>query len=206
MSTTLAGTLHDGLVSSRRAAVLAKHLAARIPRSARVLDVGCGDGLIDTLIQEIRPDVSVEGIDVLVRPNTKSSVKSFDGFTIPYTQQSFDVTIFVDVLHHTLDPAALLKEAARVAGIVVIKDHCRDGWLSSPTLRFMDWFGNAHHGVALPYNYWSSAQWDAAFARLSLAVTDRITSLSLYPPPASWVFERGLHFVAKLERRGAPVD
>ncbi len=60
--------------------------------------------------------------------------------------------------------------------------------------------GNAHQGVALPYNYWSDAQWNAAFDSLGVGTSQRITSLGLYPAPASWFFERNLHFVARLER------
>ncbi len=32
-----------------------------------------------------------------------------------------------------------------------------------PTLRFMDWIGNAHHGITLLYNYQSKFQWDKAW-------------------------------------------
>jgi SAM-dependent methyltransferase len=201
--TSIAGVIHNHLVLTRRATILARHLAALIPARSRVLDVGCGDGIIDYLIQQARPDVTIEGIDVLVRPNPRIPVKLFDGCGIPYPEASFDAVMFVDVLHHTADPLLLLKEAARVARTIVIKDHLRDGFLSAATLRFMDWFGNAHHGVALPYNYWSSAQWNVAFAALGVRPSQRITSLRLYPAPASWFFERNLHFVARLERTSA---
>ena len=124
----------------------------------------------------------------------------FDGITIPYPDASFDAVMFVDVLHHTVDPFILLREGKRVAKTVLIKDHFRDGMLSGPTLRFMDWVGNVHHGVALPYNYWSRLEWTAAFKASRLEVSEMKTSLGLYPQPASWMFERSLHFVARLER------
>ena len=41
------------------------------------------------------------------------------------------------------------------------------GFLAGPTLRFMDWIGNARHGVALPYNYWSAQEWTLALQRVS---------------------------------------
>jgi hypothetical protein len=68
----------------------------------------------------------------------------------------------------------------------------------------MDWVGNAHHGVALPYNYWSRSEWSAAFSAGQLEVSEMKTSLGLYPRPASWMFERGLHFVARLGRAEVP--
>jgi SAM-dependent methyltransferase len=194
------GALHANLVFGRRVRVLANHLVGLIPENSRILDVGCGDGKIDSLILQQRPDVAIEGIDVLVRPRAHIPVKSFEGTTIPYPDGSFDAAMFIDSLHHTEDPLVLLKEAARVAKIVLIKDHFREGILSNAILRFMDWVGNAHHGVVLSYNYWSKAQWERAFSQLNLRVARIENSLGLYPVPASWFFDRGLHFIARLER------
>jgi hypothetical protein len=111
--------------------------------------------------------------------------------------------MLVDVLHHTEDPAALLGEAARVAGTaVVIKDHCRDGWLAGPTLRLMDWAGNAQHGVHLPYNYWPRRRWHEASADLGLEIRSWQQDLGLYPAPLRPLLERSLHFVAVLVPHG----
>ena len=158
--------VHGGIVHSRRVGVLARWLAEMIPDGASVLDVGCGDGLLAKLVADARPDVRIEG---------------------------------VDVLHHTDDPNVLLAEAARVARrCVVIKDHTRDGLLAGPTLSFMDWVGNARHGVALPYNYWPRDRWRGAIERLGMSVEQWEPRIGLYPWWARWAFERGLHFVARL--------
>jgi len=194
---TAVGALHEKLVFGRRVRVLAQHLAALIPPQARVLDVGCGDGTVDQLIAQQLPGVSIEGIDVLVRPAVKIPMRPFNGVRIPYADASFDVVMFVDVLHHTDDPLLLLQEAQRVGKIILVKDHFRKGFLAGPTLRFMDWVGNAHHGVVLPYNYWSERQWDDAIQMVGLKQLDKVVSLGLYPPPASWLFERRLHFISR---------
>ncbi|MGH9685953.1 MAG: class I SAM-dependent methyltransferase [Candidatus Acidiferrales bacterium] len=192
--------LHGKTVFGRRVRVLARHLAGLIPAGSHVLDVGCGDGAIDHLISQNVPGVYVEGIDVLVRPTSHIAVRPFDGLTIPCPQDSFDVVMFVDVLHHTRDPLALLREAARVAKTILIKDHTQEGILAGPTLRFMDWVGNAPHRVVLPYNYWTRAQWNEALRAVGLMATRTEIQLGLYPAPASWLFDRKLHFVAKWER------
>ncbi|MGC2330293.1 MAG: methyltransferase domain-containing protein, partial [Candidatus Acidiferrales bacterium] len=150
------------------------------------------------------PGVSIEGIDVLVRPATKIPVRPFDGVRIPYPDASFDAVMFVDVLHHTDDPLLLLQEAQRVGKIILVKDHFRKGLLAGPTLRLMDWVGNAPHGVVLPYNYGSEKQWDDALKMVGLKSVEKIVSLGLYPPPTSWIFERRLHFISRFVP--APAD
>jgi SAM-dependent methyltransferase len=157
------GVLHEKLVFNRRVETLAGWFAQLAPPSARVLDVGCGDGLID--------------------------------------DQSFDAVLFSDVLHHTPHPAALLREARRVAAhCVLIKDHNRNGLAAGARLRFMDWVGNARFGVALPYNYWTERQWRAAWHEVGLHPEQLITNLGLYPLPANWIFGAKLHFIARLTK------
>lgn len=195
---SLVGKMHGSLVFGRRVNVLAEHFAQCLPVGASVLDVGCGDGLIDKRIMELRPDVSIVGIDVLIRDNTHIPVSPFDGVVIPYGNDTFDSVIFVDVLHHTVDPSILLREARRVSRkCVVLKDHAREGLLAEETLRFMDWVGNAHHGVVLPYNYWSKPEWDKQIDLLGLTCDFWNSTLRLYPWPASLFFDRKLHFVAR---------
>lgn len=151
------------------------------------------------LIKSHRKELEITGFEVLMRPERDDGIRSFDGKTIPLPDASVDVVMFVDVLHHTEDQMVLLREAVRVARkAVVIKDHCRNGLLAKSTLRFMDWVGNAHHGVALPYNYWSRQEWKQAFKALGLEPVEMRTRLGLYPWPASWLFEHGLHFAACL--------
>jgi SAM-dependent methyltransferase len=190
---------HDKAVFGRRIEVLTRTLADFIPANARVLDIGCGSGTLARRIMALRPDVSIEGIDVLVRPGTEIPVTEFDGDTIPWEDGHFDIALFVDVLHHTEAPARLLAEAKRVSkGGIVIKDHFREGVLADATLRFMDWVGNAQHGVVLPYNYLSDPEWRGIWSKLGLKVERLTDKVGLYPAPFSWLFDRRLHFVARL--------
>jgi SAM-dependent methyltransferase len=192
--------IHSGYTYGRRVKQLSRYLADVLPPAATVLDVGCGDGLVAQLVNQTRPDVLFTGIDVLIRPQTHIPVKQFDGSTMPYEDATFDAVMFVDVLHHTEDPLVLLREAARVARkCVVLKDHTANGILADPTLRFMDWVGNARHGVVLPYNYWTLQHWHQAFEALDLSVSAWKKDLALYPVPANWIFGRSLHFVARLD-------
>ena len=192
---------HNTHVLSRRVRVLATHLAALAPKEADILDVGCGDGQVAQLLLGQRPDVKISGVDVLVREKTAIPVSVFDGRTLPLGDATKDAVMFVDVLHHTEDPLVLLREAVRVSRRwILIKDHARDGLAAGPTLRFMDWVGNSRYGVALPYNYWSAAQWEAAWQKLKVRPVRSVTQLGLYPWWAAWLFGRRLHFVTILEK------
>jgi SAM-dependent methyltransferase len=194
------GAVHGKLVFNRRVRRLADAIVERLPANARVLDVGCGSGDLAALVMSLRPDVEIRGIDVLVRPGTAIPVDAYDGLHIPFGDNAFDAAIVIDVLHHADDPEAVLAEIARVAPRVIIKDHFRDGVAAGTTLRFMDWVGNAAHGVRLPYNYLSSREWKGVWQRLGLGVSGLATRLALYPRPFSWLFDRKLHFVAVLSR------
>lgn len=192
---------HGALIFQRRVAALADALAAAIPAGAgRVLDLGCGDGQVAVALMARRPELRVEGVDVLVRPVTHIPVTRYDGVTLPFADNSFDHVTIVDVLHHTDDPAAVLAEAARVAAKnVVIKDHLREGWMAGPVLRLMDWVGNRGHDVRLPYNYLDGAQWRQTYASAGVDAAETVEKLGLYPAPLNWVFERRLHFVSRLQ-------
>ena len=192
--------IHAWYIHERRSRVLTHQLSKIIPKHFSLLDVGCGDGLLTQRIARDRPDISLTGIDVLVREQPHIPVHNFDGQMIPYEDRSFDGVMFIDVLHHTTDPMILLREALRVARhALVIKDHTRDGLLAGPTLRLMDRVGNARHGVPLPHNYWPKRDWLEAFDSLGLRIGVWTTNLRLYPWPASLAFDRSLHFVARLE-------
>lgn len=195
----LVDAVHGGLVFPRRVRVLAARLAPLLPPGARTLDLGCGDGRIAAAVGTARPDATIRGADVLVRPQAHVPVDLFDGKTLPYAERTFDAVMIVDVLHHTPDPAALLREARRVCrGVVILKDHLADPWLGTWRLRLMDVVGNARHGVALTYNYWNRAQWRKAFREVGLAEGSWQEKLALYPAWARWLFEDSLHFIAVL--------
>lgn len=202
---SLVGRAHDGLVRSRRVRVLAALAGRLVPRGARVLDIGTGDGQIAAALAANRPDVSIEGLDVLVRPDTAIPVARFDGRTIPRATASVDVVTLFDVLHHADDPAALLAEASRVSrGCVIIKDHVAAGRLSRAVLTLMDEVGNRRHGVASPNHYLTARQWSDLIERLRLTPASwEVGGLGLYPWPASVVFGGRLHVLARLDVRAA---
>jgi len=194
--------IHERSIRERRIRKLCGVLTASIPRNDRVLDVGCGDGVLDSRILQARPDLVITGLDVLLREKTHIPVEMYDGHYLPYADSSFDTVMFVDVLHHSESTEHLLLEAIRLTRkTIIIKDHLKNGLLAGPTLRLMDNIGNRRFKVGLSYNYWPRNKWLRTIAAMGLSVYDWDEKLAMYPWPISLFFDRSLHFVAILRVR-----
>jgi glycosyltransferase involved in cell wall biosynthesis/SAM-dependent methyltransferase len=197
------GQFHEACIYGRRIRRLTELFVDLIPPNSSFLDVGCGDGKLARALLDKRPDLRIEGVDVLVRKEVWLPVQAFDGKNLPYREASFDGVMLIDVLHHAHDPLALLREALRVSRRwLIMKDHVRKGLAAGLRLRFMDYIGNAHHDVALPYNYLSEGQWEELRRTLDVKVAEEAKELGLYPKPFDYVFGADLHFVALWERPG----
>lgn len=195
----LVGHAHARLIAERRTRILAQHLDELLPTGRNVIDVGCGDGLVAHRLLERRTDLTVEGFDVALRPQSHIPIQKFDGVTLPVATDSADYVLLIDVLHHSPQPEALLRECARAAREgLVIKDHLCDGPVDRSILKLMDWVGNAPHGVALPYNYLSRDRWREIIAGCELRIDVWVERVDIYPKPLSWLFGRKLHLVTRL--------
>lgn len=82
----------------------------RLPSTARVLDAGCGEGV---LVEEFRDRLRIEGLD----PNYRSAhVTQGSLVALPYADATFDRALCLDVLEHLPfdDQARALAELHRV--------------------------------------------------------------------------------------------
>jgi SAM-dependent methyltransferase len=194
--------VHRKIIMARRVQKISEGISSLLPESAvSILDVGAGTGELAMAVKELRPEVEVSGVDVYVRPKTFIPVKKYDGGLLPFHDCSFDTVMTVDVLHHCSDPIAVLKECSRVSREwVIIKDHIADSYFDNVKLRFMDWVGNRAHGVALPYNYFSTVQWQNAFREAGLISIKNIAELNIYPLPLNVIFGGSLHCLHLLKK------
>lgn len=93
--------------------------------SESVLDVGCGDGLLQEHIAERLLKVATTGIDLSEVAVEKAKEKHIPNATfmaadviaagIPYPPNTFDVVIALDVLEHLFVPETLLREMKRAS-------------------------------------------------------------------------------------------
>ncbi len=197
---------HYQFFSQPRLSILSEALAKFLPANKTLigLDIGCGSGELVREISLLRPQTRFAGVDILeiIKPSIYKwlDYRIYDGKHLPYPDQAHSFSMLIDVLHHTDNPELLLTEAIRVSqDFILIKDHtCESNW-DKLVLMFMDWVGNKSYGVHLPYNYLSESDWQNLFKELKLTVEEKLDNIGLYRSPLSFLFERKLHFIARLK-------
>ncbi len=195
------GALHQRVVFQRRVLAIANAMKDHLlPGTA--LDVGCGNGMISKLLMDLRNDVSIIGVDTLLRPETYIPVLQYNGKDLPFDDNSFSAVLLVDVLHHALNPIQVLNECARVcSGKIHVKDHFSESRYDDVILKFLDWVGNRHHGVILPYNYFSRIEWEAMLVKNNLRENKRLEKIpGMYPLFFQNAIGGKIQFLAELSR------
>lgn len=206
--------LHQNLSHGRRVRTLAAALANHIrtltgDTQTRCLDVGCGDMTIAEAVHALALNTDWRCIDVHPLPERLADdarwrkYRPFDGRTIPYSDSEFDVAVICDVLHHTPDNAAsLLREAARVARYVLLKDHFEYGRYSRSMLRLMDFVGNWGYGISVPERYFTRSELARLAASQQLTIDRLDVGLELYShlPVVRSVLRPSWQFIAVLRR------
>nr|WP_276320531.1 methyltransferase domain-containing protein [Amycolatopsis suaedae] len=107
--------MRDGLGST--AAARAEFAARLLRPGMRVLDVGCGAGVISRMLATSVPDVRVVGVDEVNRLGSARSIVDFVGgsvYALPLADGAVDLAFAHGLFDHLRDPAAALAELHRV--------------------------------------------------------------------------------------------
>lgn len=92
-----------------------------LPGRERVLDVGCGTGELTRVLAEESPDATVVGVDAdpellrVARERTDLRVVAGDATRLPVTDDAVDLVVCQALLVNLPDPAAAIREFARVS-------------------------------------------------------------------------------------------
>ncbi|MFQ3577609.1 MAG: methyltransferase domain-containing protein [Verrucomicrobiia bacterium] len=194
--------VHRQWIHPRRVTKLASAFLPLIDQAGtrRLLDVGCGDGLLASTIGQALRSLHVFGCEIhppasLCDEATaiRIPVVLFDGRSLPFEDNCFDAALLCDVLHHCEDKgASILSEAARVSRVVFVKDHFEPNRLGRYLLRWMDWVGNHDRDIFMPRTYFTPGEFQMIASEAGLQIT---ASLSVDLPPHS-----SFHFVAQLAK------
>ncbi len=152
---------------------LASQLAPLCEDNSRILDVGCNDGRVAAMMQKNKPSLSFVGVDVQANRSALIERKLYDGKTLPFPDNSFDIVMATDVLHHVEDAHALLEEMKRVTKRrIIIKDHRKFGFFSNLLISFADYCANAPYGIRCRFRYYSLEEWNQLFDVLKLKLVE----------------------------------
>lgn len=197
--------LHGPVYASRLKA-LSDAIIPHLREGDSVIDVGCGVGTLGkALLDDERcpASVNVRGLERVVRGGEPIEVIGYDGKTFPLEDDSVDIIIMADVLHHEEDPDRLLKECARVTKrLFIIKDHLVAGPLAQQRISLIDWAANAPHGVPCLYRYYTDEQWQHKADMLGMETEERRLGMKVYPPIFEQFFGGRLHYFAALRKPG----
>ncbi len=94
--------------------------ATKIGSIKKVLDLGCGNGDSVDYFRKTDPLIEWTGLDIEHSPEVKSRKRkdavfvTYDGRSIPFADESFDLVYCNQVLEHVEKPEELISESARV--------------------------------------------------------------------------------------------
>lgn len=131
-----------------------------INKSDKVLDVGCGNGIMGTEIKKAF-GCDVTGTDIiyyLYKDSMINFVEMKKPTELPFNNKKFDLVIINEVLHHTNTDTqlALINEAKRVSDRVLIFEE-----EPSITSKFIDIVINKIHNpeMTVPLNFKTKEYW-----------------------------------------------
>jgi SAM-dependent methyltransferase len=146
-------------------------VAPHLDRGMSVLDVGCGEGYVGEELGA-RGVREVCGVDILdLRRNKSGPFRLYDGQTLPFPDETFDLVMLNFVLHHVPDERkiALVREALRVtrAKLFILED--------TPTTAF-DRLVSQRHGDSYrrkidsdaPFGFLTPCEWRWLFRGMGL--------------------------------------
>ena len=85
-----------------------------------VLDFGCGDGRSIDFLKPLLPAVRWVGVDIESSPEVDTRKRmdcdfvTYDGRTLPFPSESFDMVYSAQVMEHVRDPEFAIREIFRV--------------------------------------------------------------------------------------------
>ena len=101
-----------------------------IEKGSQILDLGCGSAIIAKAFESFF-DAKITGVDIVDRRVFPIPFEIIDGKHLPFKDNSFDIVFIAYVLHHSIEPIELLKEARRVTrDKIIIYEDLKEGILS----------------------------------------------------------------------------
>lgn len=149
----------------QRAKIIARSYQRWGIQNKKVLDVGCGNGVVSKVLKE-ELNLNLLGTDIINYCKEEIPFKKMENAkSLPFDNLSFDYVMFNDVLHHSENVEALLLEGQRVGKSLLVFEV-----KTSPLFKIFDIVLNSFYHPKMPHpeNFKSLEEWCFAFQRLGL--------------------------------------
>jgi ubiquinone/menaquinone biosynthesis C-methylase UbiE len=153
-----------------KAALFVHYFEDYLSRGDIVLDIGAGTCNFSELLKKRGFEVTaVDVCDLSFVDDVRPVI--FDGDTLPFGDQAFDIAVLIHVLHHATDPERLLAEAARTSRRIVIVEDI----ITNPIQKYITCYADSllnleFHGH--PHSNRSDSEWQQLCERLGLRLLD----------------------------------
>jgi len=162
---------HQSHVLDERARLLTSLFENHLLEKSYVLDIGGGWGFYEKPLAERGHQLTVLEV---VRPGyQRAPVVLYDGNRIPFPDKSFDISMFVTVLHHIADFEKVIQEAKRVTKkrLIVVEDvyhHSFGRWWTVLRDRIynFEYFGH-------PCQFRKTDEWIQLFERFGFELVEK---------------------------------
>ena len=164
-------------------------LESFVKKGETLLSVGDGDGFVTEKMMR-RCGVDARGLDVEIgfayERSKEVPLDYYDGITIPYKDDNFDIVSAIFVLHHCNDIDRVVSEIVRVARkkIIICEDVYRTS-IGKGIVCLMDFIENrlASKDINIPYNFNTVKGWENTLRNhgLKIVKSEKLKVISIDP-------------------------
>jgi SAM-dependent methyltransferase len=173
----------------KRAERLLAPIHPYLQKDDKIIDVGTGVCAVSQHLINQGYDVTpLDVVDLSFSSQIKPRI--YDGITIPFEDNTFNVALIITTLHHTPDPEVILNEAKRVSRRVIVVEDIYDNKFQEFITKFFDSLFNLEF-KGHPHTNRADVEWQETFERVGLKLQ------GTYYQRAYGVFNLGTYILDK---------
>ena len=153
-------------IERRRAERILEQIEPFLKDATSIVDIGAGPCVISEVLMARSYDI----VPIDIQDNSFSDMVSailYDGRRIPFKDDLFDVSLLLQVLHHTANPGTMLEEAGRISGRIIVLEDVFTNLIGRYTTYMADSLLNFEFR-GHPHSNKQDCEWQKLFAQLGL--------------------------------------
>lgn len=155
-------------------------------KNKKILDVGCGNGVVSQVLNEIL-EADISGTDIIDYCKQDISFKKMDSPNkLPFEDNSFDFVMFIESLHHSENIEELIIEANRVASDILIFEDKELFFLKTLDVGLNYLYCK---DMPVPCNFKTEKAWCNLFIKLGFSYVKAEISYPFWYPLRHFVFK-----------------